>query len=143
MPCKMVVNDVKSAGDARFGIPPRFEVTFHAEILLAVNAYNPNQWEFKMQGKQSFAIQTLVVTLVLNAILLAAIYFVGGAFVTFGMGFLITMLLWFGVQSVGKRFIEEAAAPPETEALPKEPAALPSEASAIQILSILIRKPIP
>ncbi len=39
MPCKMVVNDVKSAGDARFGIPPRYEVTFHAEIPLAVNAY--------------------------------------------------------------------------------------------------------
>ena len=103
-----------------------------------------------MQGKSSFAIQTLVVTLVLNAILLAAIYFVGGAFVTFGIGFLITMLLWFGVQSIGKRFIEGAAAMPETEALPKEPAALPSqpkappappsEASAIQILSILQRK---
>ena len=96
-----------------------------------------------MQGKQSFAIQTLVVTLVLNAILLAVVYVVGGAFATFGIGFLITMLLWFAIQTIGKRFIEGAT----TEALPKEKAALPqqapappSEASAIQILSILQRK---
>ncbi len=108
-----------------------------------------------MQGKPSFAIQTLVVTLVLNGILLAVVYFVGGAFVTFGIGFLITMLLWFGVQSVGKRFIggataAQAPAAQTPKTLPKEPAALPSqpkmppappsEASAIQILSILQRK---
>ncbi len=100
-----------------------------------------------MQGKQSFAIQTLVVTLVLNAILLAVVYVVGGAFATFGIGFLITILLWFAIQTIGKRFIEGAAATPATEALPKEPAALPqqapappSEASAIQILAILQRK---
>ena len=100
-----------------------------------------------MQGKRPFAIQTLLVTLVLNGILLAVVYGVGGAFATFGIGFLITMLLWFAIQTIGKRFIEGAAATPATEALPKEPAALPqqaptppSEASAIQILSILQRK---
>ena len=96
-----------------------------------------------MQGTPSFAIQTLLVTLVLNAILLAVAYVVDGVFATFGIGFLITMLLWFAIQTIGKRFIEGAT----TEALPKEKAALPqqaqappSEASAIQILSILQRK---
>ena len=96
-----------------------------------------------MPGKRPFAIQTLLVTLVLNGILLAVVYVVGGAFATFGIGFLITMLLWFAIQTIGKRFIEGAT----TEALPKEKAALPqqapappSEASAIQILSILQRK---
>jgi len=96
-----------------------------------------------MPGKRPFAIQTLLVTLVLNGILLAVVYGVGGAFATFGIGFLITMLLWFAIQTIGKRFIEGAT----TEALPKEKAALPqqaqappSEASAIQILSILQRK---
>ncbi len=104
-----------------------------------------------MQVKQPFAIQTLVVTLVLNALLLVVIYVVGGAFATFGIGFLITMLLWFAIQSIGKRFIEGAAATQAPEALPTAPAALPkeapkpapapsSEASAIQILSILQRK---
>ena len=98
-----------------------------------------------MPGKQSFAIQTLLVTLVLNGILLAVVYVVGGAFATFGIGFLITMLLWFAIQTIGKRFIEGAR--PATEALPKAPAVLPHKAlplpyetSAIQILSILQRK---
>ena len=101
-----------------------------------------------MEGKQPFAIQTLVVALVLNGILLAVVYFVGGAVVTFGVGFLITLLLWFAIQAIGKRSLEGAAATPAT--LPGEPAALPpqpeappappSETSAIQILSILQRK---
>ena len=108
-----------------------------------------------MQGKQGFAIQTLVVTLVLNGILLVAVSSASGALTTYGIGFVITMLLWFGVQAIGKRFIGgaaavEAPAAPAPKALPKEPAALPaqppapppppSEASAIQILSILQRK---
>jgi len=102
-----------------------------------------------MDTKQTFVIQTLAVTLILNAILLAAIYFVGGVFVTFGVGFLITMLLWFAVQALGKRAIEGAAAstsaafPKARTPLPptpKAPTAPPSEASAIQILSILQRK---
>ena len=58
-----------------------------------------------MQGKQAFAIQTLVVALVLNGILLAVVFFVESAFATFGIGLLITLLLWFGVQTIGKRFI--------------------------------------
>lgn len=104
-----------------------------------------------MEGKPSFAIQTLVVTLVLNALLLAVVYAVGGVFVTFGIGFLITMLLWFGIQAIGKRFLDGGAAERVQVALPKEPEALPqrapqpapappSEAPAIQILSILQRK---
>lgn len=102
-----------------------------------------------MQGKQGFAIQTLVVALVLNGILLAVVYFVGGAMATFGIGFLITMLLWFGVQTIGKRFIEGASVeapkplpkePTPVPPQPKAPPAPPSEASAIQILSILQRK---
>ena len=102
-----------------------------------------------MTEDQTFTIQTLVVTLVLNAILLAVAYFVGGALVTFGVGFLITMLLWFSVQSISKRLLGAGTAPAAPAALPQEPAPLPtpaapppppSEASAIQILSILQRK---
>ena len=102
-----------------------------------------------MQGKQGFAIQTLVVILVLNGILLAVLSFVSGAPATFGIGIVITLLLWFGVQTVGKRFIGETAATEVPAVAAKAPTALPpqpkvppppSEASAIQILSILQRK---
>lgn len=105
-----------------------------------------------MKGKSAFAIQTLIVTLLLNAILIAAIFFVGGVFVTFGVGFLITMLLWFAVQSISNRLLGEGPAPPPSATLPKEPTALPKppaqkavpappvEASAIQLLSILQRQ---
>lgn len=103
-----------------------------------------------MKEISTFAIQTLVVTLVLNAILVTAIFFVGGAFVTFGVGFLVTMLLWFAIQSIGKRLLG-ASPPAEAASLPKEPSTLPkpptpqvapppTEASAIQILSILQRQ---
>ena len=101
-----------------------------------------------MEGKQSFAIQTLLVALVLNGIMLVVAYVVGGVFATFGIGLLLTLLLWFAIQTLGKRFITGAASQAPA-ALPEEPAALPrpeappappSEASAIQILAILQRK---
>ena len=113
----------------------------------------PHTTPFIMQGKQGFAIQTLVVILVLNGILLAVLSFVSGAPATFGIGVVITLVLWFGVQTVGKRFIGEAATTEAPAVAAKAPAALPpqpqtppapppppSEASAIQILSILQRK---
>ena len=106
-----------------------------------------------MQGKQGFAIQTLAVVLVLNGILLAVVLIAKSALVTVGLGVLITLLLWFGVQTIGKRFIGGATAAQAPAVAAKEPAALPpqpkappppppppSEASAIQILSILQRK---
>ena len=79
-----------------------------------------------MQGKQGFAIQTLVVTLVLNGILLVVVSSVSGALATYGIGFVITLLLWFGVQAIGKRFIGGAAA---VEA-PAAPAPNASKATA-------------
>ena len=102
-----------------------------------------------MEGKQPFAIQTLVITLGLNGILLVVASLVDGPLATFGIGLVITLLLWFAIQTIGKRLL--GAAVPATEALPtKEKASLPpqpealpappSEASAIQILSILQRK---
>ena len=100
-----------------------------------------------MEGKQPFAIQTLVVTLGLNGLLLVVASLVDGPLATFGIGLVITLLLWFAIQTIGKRLLGAAA--PATEALPEEKAALPpkpeapappSEASAIQILSILQRK---
>lgn len=119
-----------------------------------------------MQEKQTFTLQTLVITFVLNAILLAAIYLVVGdamqnqwlLILAIGVG--VTLVLWFVIQFVGNRLIERAATigaapalPPRREeepvqttpvaapAAPKpaEPALSP-EVGALQILSILQRK---
>ena len=82
-----------------------------------------------MKEKQSFAIQTFVAVLVLNAVLLAAAYFVGGPAVIFGGGVVITLALWFAVQTIGKKHIDAAARPAalpaERPALPKQPTPAP------------------
>ena len=70
-----------------------------------------------MRVKQRFAIQSLIAILILNAILLAAIYFfVGGAVqaanravLFFAIGALVTLLLWLTIFFVGSRSIEQAA----------------------------------
>lgn len=101
-----------------------------------------------MKEKQTFSIQTLAVVVVLNGTLLAMVFLVSDVLVTVGAGVVLTLLLWFGVQTIGKRYIGAASMPP-LEAAPKAPAPLPkpeappappAEASAIQILSILQRK---
>ena len=113
-----------------------------------------------MRVKQRFAIQSLIAILILNAILLAAIYFfVGGAVqaanravLFFAIGALITLLLWLTIFFVGSRSIEQAApveapravpearsvAPPE-RVKPAEPSRS-AEAGAVQMLAILQRQ---
>lgn len=119
-----------------------------------------------MQEKQTFTLQTLVITLVLNGILLATIYLFAGDvlqdqwFPILGIGAVVTLALWFIIQWVGNRLIERAAStrvapapPPGPEERPPQPTPVtapapptpaepaPSpEAGALQILSILQRQ---
>lgn len=105
-----------------------------------------------MEPQKAFATQTLLITLVGNALLLAVAYFMAGnAAIVFGVGAVLTLGVWFGIRQVGTRLIEQAAtaAPPkkvepapERVAIPPrvEKPAQPPEASAIQMLSILQRK---
>ena len=70
-----------------------------------------------MSTKQRFSIQSLIVVLILNAILLAAIYFLEGdaiqaanrAVMFFAIGLAITLLLWLAISFLGNRFIEREA----------------------------------
>ncbi len=113
-----------------------------------------------MNAKQRFAIQSLIVTLVLNAILLATIYFLLGDAIQaanqtvlfFTIGGLITLLLWLAIFFLGSRFIERAAAKQTPPAEPEVPMVSPSErlkpqelslsveAGAVQMLAILQRQ---
>ena len=95
-----------------------------------------------MEEKRTFTIQALVVTVILNAILLAAIILVVGEaaqnqlWIILVTGLVITLLLWFAVQLLGNRLLEQVAqrtlaaaprvAPPKAEPVTKpEPAAKP------------------
>jgi hypothetical protein len=78
---------------------------------------------------------------------LIAIYLLteGGAPIApvFGLGAVITLVLWFGIRLVGQRFIGTTPEPalPEKPAPPKVTApAKPSPTPALQLLSILQRK---
>lgn len=113
-----------------------------------------------MQEKRTFAIQSLLVTLVLNAVLLGAVYYLVGDAIAaanqmipfWGLGVVVTLILWFLVQWLGGRAIESAAAAaasvvPRQEAKPETaPAppptemAPPTQAAAIQLLAILQRQ---
>ncbi len=68
-----------------------------------------------MDEKRTLTIQTLIATLVLNAILLAVtIYMVGEAaqeqlLLILGVGLLITLVLWFIIQTLGNRLLEQVA----------------------------------
>ncbi len=112
-----------------------------------------------MGTKQRFAVQSLLTTVILNAILLAAIYILVGnavqagnrTFLFFVIGALITLLLWLAIFFVGSSFIgreapaqvppavAEAAPPPAQRAKPVEPARS-AEAGAAQMLAILQRQ---
>jgi hypothetical protein len=104
-----------------------------------------------MDRKQKFTVSSLVITLVVNGLLLAAVAFMGVGAAVFGVGAVLSLVLWFAVRQVALPLIEGAPASealppkPSREALPPKPAAPPKpteprEASAIQILSILQRK---
>ncbi len=95
-----------------------------------------------MEGKKAFAIQSLLVTLLLNTLLLAGVYVAsdgalsGRAVTVFGLGFLFSMLLWFALQQVaGRVFLPAAPSAPER---PKPEKSSPT--SALQLLSLLQRK---
>ncbi len=102
-----------------------------------------------MERKSSFALQSLLVILALNAVLIATIYFAAGdalagkSLLVLGVGVVVTGVMWVAIQRLGKRLT--AGAPPELpkpepkpapKALPEQP----SEASALQLLSILQRE---
>ncbi|WP_456427105.1 DUF2760 domain-containing protein [Rhodocaloribacter sp.] len=102
-----------------------------------------------MERKSSFALQSLLVILALNAVLIATIYFAAGDalagkdLIVLGAGVVVTGVMWVAIQRLGKRLT--AGAPPELpkpepkpapKALPEQP----SEASALQLLSILQRE---
>ncbi len=112
-----------------------------------------------MGTKQKFAIQTFLLTVVLNAILFIGIYLVAGnalaaanqtmTFFIIGIG--MTIVLWLALYFVGGRLIGEAPAAPspaisETPPVaPREPArpAPPvriAEDGAVQMLAILQRE---
>ncbi len=109
-----------------------------------------------MKEKQQFTLQSLVAVFVLNAVLLAAIFVIAGealadhTLAVVGVGAVLTLVLWFVIQRIGHKLIEQAATPavqPKAEAAPAPktapaPKPLPerSDAAAVQILSILQRK---
>jgi len=90
-----------------------------------------------MAEKRTLTIQTLIVTLVLNAVLLAAVLGLAGAeaqrqlWLIVGVGLLITVVLWFTIQLLGNRLLEQvaqrlaAAAPKATPAPRVEPVTKP------------------
>jgi hypothetical protein len=116
-----------------------------------------------MQEIRTFAIQTLVATLILNAATLAAIYFLTDVatgtqnqlFTFWGIGAVGTLILWLVIGLIGRRLLESVArAAPEPPAVVEtkapitqpeppprmEPPAPPSEAAAVQMLAILQRE---
>lgn len=121
-----------------------------------------------MQEKQTFTIQSLVITLILNAILLGAVFYLAGGVwnnqwtIILVVGLVITLVLWGILQFIGRRLLDsvamsaataEAARIREAKAKepppvqrptvapkPAEPPPPPSNAPAIQILAILQRQ---
>jgi hypothetical protein len=102
-----------------------------------------------MERKSSFALQSLLVILALNAVLIATIYFAAGdalagkGLIVLGAGVVVTGVMWAAIRRLGKRLT--AGAPPELpkpepEPAPKALPEQPSEASALQLLSILQRE---
>ena len=67
-----------------------------------------------MDEKRTFMIQTLIATVVINAVMLAIILVVGGETIgaqlplILGVGLIMTLILWFAVYTLGGRLIEQA-----------------------------------
>jgi hypothetical protein len=115
-----------------------------------------------MNEKQKFTLQTLLITVVLNGILLAALFFIAGDVLQgrwlpiLGVGLLITLVLWYIIQFLGSRLLAASAPPDRGERpAPMTPVAAPgpvdpvkkpveqtatTEAGALQILSIFQRQ---
>jgi hypothetical protein len=112
-----------------------------------------------MPVRQRFAIQSLIITVVLNAILLAVVYYLIGNIVQaanqvplfFIAGAIITLVLWLAIAFVGSRAIAGSTqAPSAADAsrvaqrervrpITQEPTRT-AEAGAVQLLSILQRQ---
>ncbi len=118
--------------------------------------------------RPSFAMQSLIATVIANAILLGVIYVLVGdalqaqnqTILYFVLGALITLLLWFAVYTLGSRLIgqETPARAPAAAPAPARPAvaeapqvslrdrvkpqetAMSAEAGAVQMLAILQRQ---
>lgn len=119
-----------------------------------------------MDAANRFARQAFLIPLIINTVMLALIYVLGGDAIVgaiggiLGVGIAGTLLLGFVLQQLGRRAIEQAAgqtalppsepapapAPKQVEPAPKpEPKPLPKpdhpyEASAVQVLALLQRK---
>lgn len=108
------------------------------------------------EAVRQFTLQSLVVTLVLNGVLLIAIDLLSGEApinrtILYGVGTALSLVLWMTLQTIARRLFARASA--SQKALPKAkekplptPAAAPpsiparSESGAVQMLSILQRK---
>lgn len=97
-----------------------------------------------MEEKRTFTIQTLIATLVLNAILLAVILLTVGSttqnqlLIILLAGLLITLILWFTIRTLGNRLLDQvaqstlASVADRTEPTPKvEPIAEPEPEPAL------------
>ena len=68
-----------------------------------------------MDEKRTFTIQSLIVTVVVNAILLAVVIFALGEpaqnqlLLIIGVGLILTLVLWFVIQLLGGRLLEQVA----------------------------------
>lgn len=109
-----------------------------------------------MEQTKAFTTQSLVATLLINAVLLVVLFLLGGeplqdrALAFFGIGLAGTLVLWLVLRQLGTKQIEGAAAtatpvPAKPEPAPKPeprpaPPALPPVTSAVQLLSILQRQ---
>ena len=108
-----------------------------------------------MGTKRKFAIQSLILTVVLNAILLIGIYLVAGdelaaanqTITFFGIGIVMTILLWLALSFLGQRVVgtSTAAPPPVVRETPREasrpaPPVRVAEDGAVQMLAILQRE---
>jgi hypothetical protein len=118
-----------------------------------------------MQTRQRFTTLSLLVTLILNAVLLAVLFLLAGDAIQaagqtvlfFAVGVVITLVLWFAISLLGGRLIDgaAAAAPPATETAPPRPTTpvvspadrvrppqtvVSAEQGAVQMLAILQRQ---
>jgi hypothetical protein len=130
-----------------------------------LDAQQPHQCrkrrKVRMNESRRFTLQSLGVIVILNGLLLGAIYWLVGDLIQphlttiLGLGLLITLVLWFIIQFLGRSAIEQAAvaalaaAPPpprvvERPATPPAPKVAepgpPPEVGAVQLLALFQRQ---
>jgi hypothetical protein len=99
-----------------------------------------------MNTKGRFAVQSLIATIIFNAILLGVIYtLVGDALqasnqtlMFFALGALLTLMLWFAVYSLGSRLIEQDV-PERVLAGASAPSPAPARAAAPETPPVALR----